>query len=109
SVPKYRRLNLVLTLRELRRLARLVQPRLLALDDTSVAREKACTLERDTQLGVGLHESARDAVADGAGLATGTASVHTHADVVGAFDSCDLQRRQCGRSMRLAWEVLLDG
>ena len=43
--------QLALPLAELWRLARLVQARLLALDDPSVARQEAGPLERDAQLG----------------------------------------------------------
>src|SRR5690349_18455627 len=58
-----------LALAELRRLTRLVQAGLLALDLACVAREEALALQRHAQLRVRLDESAGDAVADGTGLA----------------------------------------
>src|SRR4051794_38320470 len=106
SVPKYCRAKLPLA--ELRRLARLVQPGLLALDDAGVAREKACTLERYAQLGIGLDERAGDAVANSARLAARPTAVDAHANVVGPLDPCDLQRRQRDRPVRLPREIILD-
>src|SRR3954470_11292006 len=88
SVPKYWR-GIRLALAELRGLARLVQPGLLALDDACVARQEAGALERDAQFRVGLDERARDSVTDGACLPARTTAVHTHADVVGPLDPCD--------------------
>src|SRR5437764_4847407 len=58
-----------LALRELWRLARLVQSGLLALDLARVARQEALALERHAELRVRLDECAGDAVANGAGLA----------------------------------------
>src|SRR6185295_10360768 len=69
-----------LALGELRRLARLVQPGLLALDDARVAREEACPLQRHTQLRVGLDEGTRDPVTDGARLAAWSAPVQSDPD-----------------------------
>ena len=68
SVPKYRRKS-GLALGELRRLARLVEAGLLALDLACVAREEALALQRDAQLRIGLDERPGDAVANRAGLA----------------------------------------
>src|SRR5215208_3368622 len=97
-----------LPLAELRRLARLVQAGLLALDLACVAREVALALERHAQLGVRLDERTRDAVADGAGLARQPAAVHAHAQVVLALEACRLQRRRRDRPPERAREVLLD-
>src|SRR5262245_56670976 len=106
SVPKYWRAKLPLA--ELRRFAGLVEPGLLALDDSSVAREKACALQRYAQFGVGLDERPRDAVTDGSGLPARPTAVHAHADVVGSLDACHLQRRQRDRAVRLPREVILN-
>src|ERR1700733_12191547 len=53
-----------LALRELRRLARLVQAGLLALDPACVTGEEPLALEQRTEVGVDLDERARDPVAD---------------------------------------------
>jgi hypothetical protein len=58
-----------LALRELRRLARLVQAGLLALDLPRIARQIAVPLEQHTEVRVDLDERAGDAVAHCAGLA----------------------------------------
>src|SRR4051812_22015983 len=121
SVPKYARTgrdpsprkprcdcSRALALRELRRLARLVQAGLLALDLTGVAREEALALERDAQLGIRLDECARDAVADCAGLAGQPTAVHPDAQVVLTLDPGDLQRRRDDRAPDRAREVVLD-
>src|SRR5438093_4977653 len=97
SVPKYCRAKLALT--ELRRLARLVQARLLALDDPSVAGQEAGPLERDAQLGIGLHERTRDPVADGTCLSARAATVDADPDVEGPLNPCDLERRKRGRAV----------
>jgi hypothetical protein len=52
-----------------------VEPRFLALDDASVAREEARPLERDAQLRIDLDERPGDAVPDRAGLAGRPAAV----------------------------------
>src|SRR6266480_1605580 len=62
-----------LSLAELGRLARLVQARLLALDDPSVSRQEAGALERDAQLGIRLDERTGDSVSNGACLSARTA------------------------------------
>src|SRR5918992_3686409 len=95
-------------LRELRRLARLVQAGLLALDDARVARQEPLALERHAELRIGLDEGAGDPVADGAGLPARPAAVHADAEVVAAFEPGDLQRREDGRAVGRAREVLLD-
>src|SRR5213080_5161433 len=68
-----------LALRELRRLARLVQAGLLALDLACVPREEAFALQRDAQLRVRLDERAGDPVPDGSGLSGQAAAVDTDA------------------------------
>src|SRR5437773_711560 len=98
----------LLALTELRRLARFVQARLLALDDTSVARQEAGPLERDPQLRIGLDERARDAVTDRACLSARAAAVNADADVEGPLHSCRLQLRQRRRAVRGARKVILD-
>src|SRR5213593_1929370 len=103
-----KRYSAALPLTELRRLARLVQARLLALDDTSVARQEAGPLERDAQLGIGLDERSGDAVTDGACLSTRAAAVNADPDVEGSLHPCRLQRRQRGRAVRGARKVVLD-
>ena len=95
-------------LRELRRLAGLVETGLLALDDARVAREEALALERDPQLRVGLDERAGDAVPHGSGLAARAAAVDANADVVRPLRAGDAQRRGREVAMRDAREVLLD-
>src|SRR5581483_8216727 len=81
------------TLRELGRLAGLVQPRLLALHLARVARQEALPLERHAQLRVRLDERPGDAVPDRARLAADAAAVHAHAQVVRARGASDLERR----------------
>src|SRR3954451_20428140 len=92
SVPKSRRSSGTaptrrkLTLGELRALTGLLQASLLALLRARVAREEAAALELAAQVGIGLHESARHAVAEGAGLGGHPAAVdardHVHALLV---------------------------
>ena len=57
-----------LTLRELRPLAGLLEPRLATLLGARVAGEHAAALELAAQLGIDLDKRAGDAVADGVGL-----------------------------------------
>ena len=97
-----------LALRELRRLARLVQTGLLALDLACVAREEALALERDAQLRIRLDERAGDSVTHGAGLTREPAAVDAHAEVVLALDAGDLERRDGDRLPDRAREVLLE-
>src|SRR5947207_11359155 len=97
-----------LPLRELRRLARLVEARLLALDDACVARQEAGALQRLAKLRIRFHERARDAVAHGACLPARPAAVHAHADVVAAFETRDLERRERSLPVDGAREVVLD-
>src|SRR4051794_24699012 len=64
-----------LALGELRTLARLLQTRLLALLGPRVARQEAAALELTAEVGVGLQQGARDAVAKRAGLRRDAAAV----------------------------------
>src|SRR6266508_4318520 len=97
-----------LALRELRRLASLVQAGLLALDDARVARQEAGALQRHAQLGVCVDKCARDPVTHGTGLAARPAALHADTDVVASLETRDLQRRERGLPMRGPREVLLD-
>src|SRR5690242_4244459 len=97
-----------LALRELRRLARLVQPGLLALDDPGVARQEAGALQRLAQVRVGLDERAADSVPDRAGLSARASPVDADADVERALDAGDLERRERELAVCEAREVLVD-
>src|SRR4029079_43577 len=98
-----------LALGELRRLARLVQAGLLALDDAGVTREEALTLERDAHLRIRLDERARDAMPDGAGLTRRATPCDANAKVVGRRRLGDLKRRENHLAMEGAREVLVEG
>src|SRR5438034_8919390 len=97
-----------LSLGELRRLARLVEPGLLALHDPCVSGQEAGPLERDAQLGIRLDQCPRDSMPHGPGLAAGTAAVNADAEVVDAFDARHLERREREHPVRRTREVLLD-
>ena len=97
-----------LALGELRRLARLVQAGLLALDLARVAREVALALERHAKLGVGLDERPGDAVAHRAGLAADAAAVHADPEVVRAVGAGGLERAERRGAVRGTREVLLE-
>src|SRR6185312_11699784 len=103
-----RAVALDLALRELRRLARLVQAGLLALDLARVAREEALALERDAQLRVRLDERAGDPVAYGSSLSCEPAAVDAHTKVVLPLDAGHLERRDGDRLPDGAREVLLE-
>src|SRR5579872_133359 len=96
-----------LALRELRRLARLVQPGLLALDLAGVTRQVALPLERDAKLGIELDEGAGDTVANRTGLAGEPAAVHADAQVVLALESGGAKGRGRERAPHGAREVLV--
>src|SRR5581483_10110974 len=96
------------TLRELGRLAGLVQPRLLALHLARVARQEALPLERHAELRVRLDERPGDAVPDRARLAADAAAVHAHAQVVRARGASDLERRHRELAVQGPREVLLE-
>src|SRR4051794_36415455 len=106
SVPKYLLTRRTLTLRELRRLAGLVQTGLLALDLACVARQEALPLQRHAELRVDLDDRACDPVAPRPGLARGAAAVDADADVVRAGEAGGLERRQRQLLVRRAREVL---
>src|SRR5262249_39669713 len=97
-----------LALRELRRLARLVQARLLALDLAGVAREVALALEEDAKVRVDLDERTRDAVTHRTGLAGRPATVHAHSEVVLALELGDLERRHDRLAVQEPREVILE-
>src|SRR5581483_7420093 len=97
-----------LPLRELRRLARLVQARLLPLDLARVARQVALALEEDAEVGIDLDERAGDAVADRSGLPRRAASVHADAEVVLSLEVGHLQRREHRLAVEEPREVLLE-
>src|SRR5579864_2632034 len=96
-----------LALRELRRLARLVQSGLLALDLAGVPREVALALEGDPQLGIELDEGAGDTVTNRPGLPREAAAVHAHAQVVLALEARGAKRRGRERAPHRAREVLV--
>src|SRR5437773_7979543 len=102
SVPNSRRAKL--TLRELRPLAGLLEPRLLALLRSRVAREEAAALELAAQVGVGLEQRARDAVAQRARLGRDPAAVHPGDDVHAVLVADRLQRLADGALQRGARE-----
>src|SRR5262245_520251 len=108
SVPKYRLIAARLALRELRRLARLVQAGLLALDLARIACQEALALERHPQARVGLDERAGDPVANRSGLSGRAAPVDADAQVEGSLDPRHLERRERRDLVRLAREVVLD-
>src|SRR4051812_13935127 len=92
SVPKSRRaMRSALTLRELRPLAGLLETGLLALLGTGVARQEAAALELGAQVGVGLEQRARDAVAQRARLGRDAAAVHAGDDVHPVLEAHRLQ------------------
>src|SRR5258705_13788290 len=97
-----------LALGELRRLARLVQAGLLALDDASVTREEALALERDAYLRIRLDERARDTVPDRSGLPRGATARHANAQVVGRRGFGNLERRENHLAMESAREILVE-
>src|SRR5437763_8006504 len=81
SVPNSWRAIAALALGELRPLTRLLEAGLLALLDARVASQEAAALELGAQVRVGVHQRARDAVAQRAGLGRDTAAVHRRDDV----------------------------
>src|ERR687887_792590 len=97
-----------LALRKLGRLAGLVEAGLLPLDDPCVSRQEAGSLERLAEIRIGFDQRAGDAVADCSGLPARPAAVDADADVKGALDSGDLQRRERELTVRQPREVLLD-
>src|SRR6478672_9853749 len=109
SVPKNCRvIAATLALGELGSFTSLVKAGLLALHDAGVTAQEAGSLERLAEIRIGIDERAGDSVPDRSGLAARTAPVHTDADVEGAFDPGDLERRQRQLAVRQAREVGLD-
>src|SRR5690606_22941539 len=98
-----------LTLRELRRLAGLLETGLLALDDAGVAREEPGLLERRAVvLAVDLVEGAGDREAQGARLTRGAAARDLGLDVVGAEQVEHLERVVDELLVQLVGEVVLE-
>src|SRR5215216_2261637 len=91
SVPKSCRAK-PLALGELRPLAGLLQPGLLALLHARVAREEAAALELGPQVRVGLDQRAGDAVAQRARLSGHAAAVHRGHDVHAVVVADGLER-----------------
>src|SRR4051794_13262313 len=94
-----------LALAELRPLAGLLQPGLLALLDARVAREEAAALELAAQVRIGLQQRARDAVAQRAGLGADAAAVDPDDDVHAVLVADGLQRLADVAAQRGAREV----
>src|SRR5690606_28491451 len=89
-------------------LTRLRTAVLLALDLTRVAREVAELLQLAAQALVGLHQRARDAVTDGAGLAREAPAAHRREDVVRALGLGRLEGLLHDHAQHLALEVVVD-
>src|SRR5438270_7127226 len=96
-----------LALGELRRLARLVQSGLLALDLAGVPREVALALEGDAKLRIQVDERTGDTVPHRTRLAGEPAAVHAHAQVVLALEAGGAQRRDRERPPHRPREVLV--
>src|SRR3954471_19275001 len=93
SVPKSRRATSgASALGELRALARLLEPGLLALLHARVARQEAAALELATQVRVGLEQRAGDPVAQRAGLGAHPPAVQAGDDVHAVLVTDGLQR-----------------
>src|SRR5580704_6022243 len=92
SVPNSWRAMVVLALGELRPLTGLLQPGLLALLDTRVARQEPAALELAAQVGVGHDQRARDPVPQRAGLGRHAATVHPRDHVHPRFVADGLER-----------------
>src|SRR5437763_7450047 len=98
-----------LAFRELEALARALLPVLLALLGAGVARHQPGALERGAQVGVELHERARDAVAHRAGLARRASARDVDDDVELAGGVCERQRLADDHAQGLVGEVVLEG
>src|SRR5947209_3771294 len=92
---------------ELRPLARLLQARLLALLGARVAREEAAALELAAQVGVGLQQRARDAVAQRSRLGRDPAAVQAGDDVHALLVADGLERLTDVAPERGSGEVLV--
>src|SRR3954451_17880301 len=98
-----------LPLAELRALARLLQAGLLAFLRPGVAGEEASALELAAQVGIGLEQRARDAVAQRAGLGGHAAAVHAGDDVHAVLVADGLERLADRALEGGAWEVRVEG
>src|SRR5699024_1879622 len=108
SVPN-RAIRARSALRELRRLAGLLETGLLALDDACVAREEAGLLERRTVVvAVDLVERAGDREAQRAGLARGSAAADARDHVVRAGEAEQRERVGDELLVQLVGKVLLE-
>src|SRR3954454_17471392 len=107
SVPNSRRAK-ASALGELRPLAGLLEPGLLALLDAGVAREEPAALELAAQVGVGLQQRTTDPVAQRAGLGGDAAAVHPRDDVHARLVADRLQRLADVALQRRAREELLE-
>src|SRR3954447_5328197 len=81
-------------LRELRALAGLLQPGLLALHDARVARQEPGLLQVGPQVLIRVHQRPGDAVAQRASLTGNAAAVDPGADVKGSLGTAHAQRRR---------------
>ena len=95
-------------MRELRRLARLVQARLLALHDRASRVRKPARFSGARSSGFDLDERPGDPVTHRSGLARGAAAVQADAEVVLALEARRLQRSGREHLVHLPREVLLD-
>src|SRR5215213_3982622 len=98
-----------LAFRELEALARALLAVLLAFLGAGVAGDEAGVLERGAEVGVELHQRARDAVAHGAGLAGRAAARDVDDDVELAGGVGERQRLADDHAERLVGEVLVEG
>src|SRR3954465_2136045 len=94
-----------LALGELGPLAGLLEAGLLALLDTRVARQEAAALELAAQVRIGVHQRARDAVAQRPGLGRHAAAVHLGHDVHLGLEADGLERLADLALQALAREV----
>src|SRR4051812_44705915 len=109
SVPNsLRAMGAGLALAELRALARLLQAGLLTLLRARVTREEAAALELAAQVGVGLHQRAGHAVAQGAGLGRHSAAVDAGDHVHLLLVARRLERSADGLLQRGAREEVLE-
>src|SRR3954469_7493892 len=109
SVPNRRRTKAAgLALGELRALAGLLEPGLLALLHARVTREKAAALELAAEVRVRLEERAGDAVAQRVGLGGDAATVHARDDVELRLEADGLERVADRLLQRVPGEEVLE-